>query len=78
MTNRSEALTDIASARSLAASGAARSIRLAARLTLTEIGTEVGVTASAVCRWEHGQRSPRGDAAREYGRLLRDLMERPR
>jgi len=75
---KSDPLIDIANARSLAASGAARSIRLAARLTLTEIGNEVGVTASAVCRWERGERSPRGDAAREYGRLLRDLMERPR
>ena len=78
MTTKTQALTDIANARSLAASGAAKSIRVAAHLTLTEIASEVGVTASAVCRWERGQRSPRGDAAREYGHLLRQLMEQPR
>ena len=72
----SRQLIEVAETRRLVASGAPRSIREAAHLSLDEVAASVGVSASAVCRWELGQRLPRGDAALRYGRLLRRLMER--
>jgi DNA-binding transcriptional regulator YiaG len=66
-------LQDLAEVRALTSSGLARSIRVAASLSLSEVAAEIGVAPSTVHRWEHGERSPRGDAARSYGRLLKDL-----
>lgn len=60
--------------RALTASGAARTIRTGARLSLSEVGAACGVGASAVHRWETGRRSPRGEAALRYGALLRALQ----
>ncbi len=66
-------------ARSLLASGEARRIRLAAGLSLEQMAIQVGVSVSAIYRWERGDRVPRGRAAIEYATLLlrlRDLLER--
>ena len=67
-------LNALSRVRSLSTSGAARSIRLGAQLTLNAISQEVGVSIATVCRWELGQRVPRGDAALAYARVLDDLM----
>lgn len=65
----------LAHVRALADSGAARGIRVAARLSLTEMATQVGVSVSTIYRWEQGQRRPRGRPAIRYGALLDELME---
>ena len=65
---------DLSRIRLLAKSGAARSIRRAADLSLAEVASVVDVSVSTVWRWEHGDRSPRGEAALRYGRLLDGLI----
>ncbi len=69
-----EQLVEIAKVRALARSGAARSIRLAAGLSLSETAAPIHVSPTTVYRWEVGQRSPRGEAALRYADLLRSLM----
>jgi DNA-binding transcriptional regulator YiaG len=64
---------ELADVRALARSGRARSIRLAARVSLSEMAAEVRVAPSTVHRWETGQRAPHGAAALRYGMLLRRL-----
>lgn len=66
---------ELSRVRQLAASGAARSIRVAARLSQSDVARAVGVSVPAVCRWESGARCPRGSAAVRYGRLLARLLE---
>lgn len=66
----------LARVRALCASGTARSIRLAAGLHQTEVAGAVAVSAAAVSRWEAGLRTPTGDAAVRYGRLLEELLRR--
>jgi transcriptional regulator with XRE-family HTH domain len=63
--------------RKLAASGRARSIRLAAGLSLYDIAGAIGSTASTVQRWELGDRRAYGDAALRWCALL-DALERQR
>lgn len=63
--------------RALAASGAARNIRLGAGLSLSELADQIEVSTSTVFRWERGQRKPRGEAALRYGSLLAELMGHP-
>ena len=69
-----EQLRELSQVRSLVSTGAARSIRLGAQLSLSEIATAVGVSVSTVCRWELGERVPRGAAALKYGDVLETLM----
>ena len=64
----------LARARRLTATGAARSIRQAARVSLTELASEIGVAVSTLWRWECGQRQPRGEPAERYADLLDQLM----
>jgi DNA-binding transcriptional regulator YiaG len=59
--------------RRLASTGAARAIRLAADLSLTEMGALVNVDRTTVWRWEMAQRRPRGEAARRYLSVLEEL-----
>ena len=68
-------LAAVARCRSLASSGAARSIRLAAGVSLAEVARQLEVSPSTIHRWETGLRSPRAAAAERYGRLLRQLIE---
>lgn len=62
--------------RDMAADGRARALRVAARVSLSEVARPLGVTESAVSRWETGSRSPRGKAAVAYGLLLAELAQR--
>lgn len=62
-------------ARALAASGEARQIRQAAGLSMSDIAADIGVTDSAVYRWERGERVPRGRAGADYAALLLRLRE---
>jgi DNA-binding transcriptional regulator YiaG len=68
-------LVELARVRALCASGAARSIRVAARMSLGEVGRSLGVSPSTVLRWELGDRQPRGDAGVRYGALLDRLLQ---
>jgi transcriptional regulator with XRE-family HTH domain len=63
----------LAQVRSLTESGLARSIRLAARLSIRDVAATVGASPAAIYRWENGTRSPRGEAALRYGKLLARL-----
>ncbi|MFW3172569.1 helix-turn-helix domain-containing protein [Geodermatophilus sp. CPCC 206100] len=67
-------------ARALLASGEARRIRLAAGLSVGQVAADIGVSASAIQRWERGERVPRTRAAGDYAELLvrlRNTMEAP-
>lgn len=68
--NQEDRVLNMARARTLAASGQARSIRQKARLSQGDVAAVVGVSVSTVCKWEHQQRTPRGDAAARYGAFL--------
>lgn len=70
-----DGLADLAQTRTLVGTGAARPIRLSAGLSLREVAASVGVSPSTVYRWEMRQRTPRGEAAIAYGRLLAKLAE---
>ena len=48
-------------------------IREGARISRLEAGKAVGAGQTTIWRWETGQRTPRGEAARRYGHLLRQL-----
>jgi DNA-binding transcriptional regulator YiaG len=66
---------ELANVRQLIVSGRAQSIREAARLTRSEVGSAIGVTGAAVALWENQGRMPRGDNALAYGRLLASLAD---
>ena len=59
--------------RTLTTSGKARDIRVAARLTQSEIARSVGVHYSAISRWESGEHLPTGESALRYAALLERL-----
>ena len=69
-------LTRLSRLRALTSSGAARSVRLAGRLSLGEVASVVGCSPSTVFRWERGERRPRGEAALRYLEVLEELMSR--
>ena len=73
MTNADE-LQTLSRVRGLVANRTAKPIRLAARLSLSEVAQVVGVSSAAVCRWEAGDRQPRGEAGVRYGELLESLL----
>lgn len=64
---------ELAEVRALVASGEARRIREAARLGVAEMGRAVGVSHTVILRWEANERTPRGEPALRYGRLLAAL-----
>ncbi len=66
-------IIEIAKARALARNGEAQAIRERNHLTITEVAKEIEVSTSTVMRWEKGERSPRGDAALRFGRLMHKL-----
>jgi DNA-binding transcriptional regulator YiaG len=70
-----EQVVDLAATRALARSGEARAIRERAGLSLREMAAALGVTRSALQRWEVGLRTPRGESAVRYGALLAALRE---
>lgn len=63
-------LEQLSRLRELAASGEARRLRLGARLSQAEIAGACGTSASAVSRWESGERVPRGHAADRYAAII--------
>ena len=63
----------LAEVRGRVLSGEARRLRLAHRLSLSEVADEVGVSTAAVFAWEAGEYLPRGEHALAYANLLRDL-----
>lgn len=78
--NENEALL-VAEARRAAEDGSARLIRLAAGLSQAEVGLVCHVTGQAVARWENTdpdrRRSPKGEPAVRYARLLQRLRQSP-
>jgi transcriptional regulator with XRE-family HTH domain len=50
-----------------------RALRIAARLTQSDVGEAIGVDRASVARYEAGRRSPRGDVRRRYAELLERL-----
>lgn len=67
----------VARARRLATSGDGMRIRTAADLSLSEVADAVGISVSALWRWEHGERAPRGAPAAAWARLLDELDQVP-
>jgi len=65
----------LADARRLAASGAARRVRLASNVSIAEVADAIGCSKSSVLRWETGRMRPHGAHALAYGQLIRRLME---
>ena len=52
-----------------------RALRLEAGLSLSDMADRLGVTRSAVSRWERGLRNPRVDNRVRYSELLAELKE---
>lgn len=68
----------LVNARRLAADGTAQQIRLAARLSLSEVAAACGVSPPTIHRWETGARRPRGQAAVRYSHFLETLDQADR
>jgi DNA-binding transcriptional regulator YiaG len=66
-------IAELAAARFMSTSGEGKRIRLAARLSLSELAAAVGVTKASVCRWESGDMIPRGAHAAAYLAALRRI-----
>lgn len=69
----SQHLVLLVKARRLSESGDGARARIAAGLSLREVADAVGVSPSALWRWEKGERSPRGDRATAWAQLIADL-----
>jgi transcriptional regulator with XRE-family HTH domain len=52
-----------------------RALRIAARISLTEVAQTVGVTRQCVSPWELGVRTPQGDNLERYARVLAMLAK---
>lgn len=63
----------LARVRRLCVTGEARSIREGGRLSPGEVARALGTSTSTVWRWEHLERTPRGDLALRYLALLEQL-----
>lgn len=61
--------------RQIVAGGHARSVRLSAGLSLTDLADVVGCTAAACSLWESGKRRPSGDVGRRYLAALAQLVD---
>ncbi|MCF6377912.1 helix-turn-helix domain-containing protein [Nocardioides KLBMP 9356] len=67
----------LADARELVRTGLGRRAREHSGVSLEEMAAAVGVSVVELMAWELGEREPRGDAARDYVRVLRGLSNRP-
>lgn len=63
---------ELAWLREMCRTGKARELRLAVGLSLAEIGEDYA-SPPTVYRWEMGQQVPRGEQARRYARVLRQV-----
>ncbi len=52
----------------------ARALRRDARISQSDAARALGVSTSAVCRWETGEREPRGDQGERYLAILRQIV----
>jgi transcriptional regulator with XRE-family HTH domain len=66
-------IESVAWVRRLGKNGGARAIREGAGFSVSEIARELGVSPSAVSRWERGERSPGTDLAGKWAHILRKL-----
>lgn len=66
-------LVDLAKAKRLAKTGAARMIRVNADLSLANIAESIGVSRTTIFRWERGDRVPHGAAAVRWVHVLDEL-----
>ena len=74
-----ENLIKLATLRSTTRSGAARSLRMAAGLSLREVAGAIDVSVPTIWRWETADRVPRNsEAALRYAELLEALANRNR
>ena len=73
---RNDQLVQLSRVRSLTSSGAARAIRSSAGLTLGEVAKAIGISKSALSRWERDERVPRGDSALRYCEFLDAVLHR--
>lgn len=62
--------------RELIESGRATEIRRRAGVSRSALARDLGIAESALYRWEHRQRTPRGRYARDYFRSLARLAAR--
>lgn len=56
--------------RAAISSGETRQVRVAARLSISEMAAACGVDQSTLWRWEQGKRLPRGELATRYADVL--------
>lgn len=68
-------LQKIAEAHKALASGDARALRLSLRMSVLDLGATVGVSGAAISRWECGKRTPHGETALRYARVL-DMLRK--
>lgn len=66
-------LTQAAEGRRLASDGTGRAVRLETGTSLTEMARELGVTQTALWRWETGIRRPSQIHAVAYSHLIASL-----
>jgi DNA-binding transcriptional regulator YiaG len=52
-----------------------RAIREAARVSVSELASVLGVADITLARWERGEWSPRGDAVIRYAEALAELRD---
>ncbi|HKT05197.1 MAG TPA: helix-turn-helix transcriptional regulator [Rugosimonospora sp.] len=77
-TSRTEQLATV---RAWAKTGRARTIRIAAGVSLAEMAADLGITAAGLSRWERGERRCTGEPAIRWAGLLARLerdLARPR
>lgn len=70
-------ITALVRSREQGRDGSAREIRLRTGKSMAEVGALVGVSESAISRWESGQRQPRGAAAEKWAALLHEWSAEP-
>ena len=73
---RQSDLTTIARTRAELLSGDARRARKAAGVSAAEVARIIRVSRATVSDWEWGRKTPTGEHALAYGKLLRQLAER--
>lgn len=59
--------------RAAISTGETRQIRVAARLSISEMADACGVDQSTLWRWEQGKRLPRGEHALRYADVIDSL-----
>lgn len=63
----------VAKARRLSQSGEGAEARANAGLSLSEVADAIGLSPSALSRWEHAERTPRGTRAAAWAELISEL-----